>query len=167
MRSAIIFIFLLFFFININAHPIHVSIVNMDVNRDSGSINYSIRLFYDDFQRLINSKYNTQLDFDKEKRISLKEQQYILEYLNSSFIIYDSNQTVIKAKFLSWKIENLSVWFYFGTNFNSNMNKLVVFNTLMNEIFTDQKNMFIINTREKEQGFEFNLRNTKYAVSII
>lgn len=164
MRSAITIILFALLFLGMSAHPLHVSIVNMDINKDSGSINYSIRLFYDDFQRLINSKYNTMLNFDKEKRISVKEQQYILEYLNSSLIIADTVQTNLKPIFLGWKIENMSIWFYFGMKFNTNTLKFSVENILMNELYTDQKNLVIVNSKSREQGFEFNQRNTKYQV---
>jgi hypothetical protein len=165
MRSLIIaFIFVALLFKDASAHPLHVSIVNMDVNKDSGSINYSIRLFYDDFQALINSKYNTMLDFNKEKRISIREQQYILDYLNSSFIIADSIESQFKPVFLEWKIENLSIWFYFGMKFTDYIRKFNVENTIMNDLFTDQKNLLIINNENKEQGIEFNLRKTKQEV---
>jgi hypothetical protein len=166
MRSAILFILITSFFAAVNGHPLHVSIVNMDVNVDSGSIKYSVRLFYDDFQKLINSKYNTLLDFNKGKRISLKEQEYILDYLNSSFTISDKEQSKIKPVFMGWKIENISIWFYFGMKFNSNTNELFVLNTLMNEIFSDQKNLMILNNNNSEHGFEFNQRNTKYQIAL-
>lgn len=165
MRSYFILFFSIVSIV-LTAHPLHVSIVNMDVNSDSGTINYSIRLFYDDFQHLINSKYHTIIDLDKEKRISLKEQEYILEYINSAFIVYESESIKLMPVFLSWKVENLSIWFYFGMKFTGSSTQLIVVNTLMNEIFTDQKNLMILNDCEKEQGFEFNQRNTKQAVAL-
>jgi hypothetical protein len=136
----------------------------MDVVKDSSRIDYSIRLFYEDFQALINSKYNTLLDFKKENRISLKEQQYILEYLNSSFILFFNSQIPVKPVFLGWKVENMSVWFYFGMNFNSSIQKLIIENKLMSSLYTDQKNLLILNHGGKEEGFEFNQRNTRFEV---
>jgi hypothetical protein len=167
MRSAIfLWIFLFMHWWDIEAHPLHVSIVNLDVIKDSNKIEYSIRFFYDDFQAVINSKYNTQLNFNVEKRISVKEMQYIQDYLNTSFVIFNENKVQIDPVFLGWKVENISVWFYFGMKFNSNIQKLSIENKLMNNIFSDQKNLLIINNGEKELGYEFNLRNTTCFVSL-
>jgi len=167
MRSVII-AFLYFSLIvgRVDAHPLHVSIINMDINKDSNFINYSIRLFYDDFQMLINSKYNTSIDFNKEKRLSVKEQRYVVDYLNSSFIVVDNTLSYLKPVFLRWNIENMSVWFYFGMNFTVNANHLTIENKLMDSLFTDQKNMLIVNDGSKEQAYEFNLRKTKQEVDL-
>jgi len=164
MRSvAFITILFLVGILNVFAHPIHVSIVNIDVKTDSNRIDYSIRLFYDDFQAIINSKYKTSLDFEHEKRISIKEQQYILDYLHSSFYIGDSAQQ-IKAEFIGWKIEDMSLWFYFDMDFRGLDKKLIIENTLMNDLFTDQKNLLILNYKGKEQGIEFNQRKTRQEI---
>jgi len=166
MKASVFIFTLLSLVMKGYSHPIHVSIVNMDIQADSCALKYSIRLFYDDFQALINSKYNTSLDFQKEKRISLKEQEYILDYLNSAFIVSDSTHPSIKPDFLGWKLENMSIWFYFGMNFSRVTQVIFVENNLMNSVFTDQKNLMIVNNRMNEEGFEFNQRITKYRISV-
>jgi hypothetical protein len=160
----VIIVFLCTQLYEVFAHPLHVSIANIDVISDSNRINYSIRIFYDDFQRLINSKYNTMIDFSRQNRMTTKEQQSILDYLNSGFVIMDSLSKVFEPSFLGWKIENMSAWFYFGMNFNGNSKKLIIENNLMNCLFTDQKNLLILNCSGNEQGFEYNPRNTKYEI---
>jgi hypothetical protein len=148
------------------AHPLHISIVNMDVVTDSNVVKYSVRLFYDDFQTLINTRYNTMLDFSKQNRLTLKEQQSILEYINSTFAIKDENLVTLHTVFSGWKVENMSVWFYFCTSFNNKSKSLLIENKLMNDLFMDQKNLLIFRNSNTEEGFEFNQRTIKQHVSI-
>jgi hypothetical protein len=156
-----IILFFLIQYRTVNAHPLHVSIVNMDVIADSNLLKYSVRLFYDDFQSLINAKYNTMLNFSKQNRMTFKEQQSIKEYINTSLIIKDENFVTLHGELSGWKVENMSVWFYFSSKFDDVGKKLIIENKLMNELFIDQKNMLIIRFSDTEKGFEYNQRTTK------
>jgi len=152
--------------ININAHPLHVSIVNVDVIPDSSLVRYSVRLFYDDFQRLINAKYNTWIDFSRLSRFTFKEQQSIKDYINKALIITDENLVTLHSDFTGWKVENMSVWFYFNAKLIKDTKKLQIENKLMDDLFTDQKNLLIIRYSDIETGFEFNQLNTKQNISL-
>ncbi len=147
------------------SHPIHVSIVNMDLLSDSNLINYSVCLYYEDLQSLINYKYNTLIDFSHQERMTFKEQQSILEYLNSSFILTDSQNKPLSSEFLHWKVEDDLVWFYFCVKEYTVPEKLTIENKLMTDLFSDQKNLLIINNGDLQQGYEFNKRNTLYTLT--
>jgi hypothetical protein len=152
--------------LNINAHPLHVSVVNMDVITDSSLVRYSVRLFYDDFQRLINAKYNTWIDFGKQSRFTFKEQQSIKDYITKALIITDENLVTLHSDFTGWKVENMSVWFYFNAKLVNDTKKLLIENKLMDDLFTDQKNLLIIRYSDIETGFEFNQWTTKQNISL-
>jgi hypothetical protein len=139
-------------------HPIHVSIANFDFRSDSNRIDFSVRLFYDDFQSLINYKYNTHLDFRQRTKMTFKEQKAITDYIQSSLILMDQNKIPILAEFKSWKVEDMSVWLYFSANTNSEISAIRLENTLMLELFSDQKNMVIAYSGGNQQGFEFDKR---------
>jgi hypothetical protein len=147
------------------AHPIHVSVVNLDYSSDSNRINLSIRLFYDDFQSLINYKYNTILDFKKSVRMTSKEQQAIISYIHSSFVITDQNNNDILTEFTGWKVEDVSVWLYFCAKTEPGFQLTQLKNVLMLELFTDQKNLVITHLQGNEQGFEFDKRDISLRIN--
>jgi hypothetical protein len=151
---------------NCNAHNLHVSIVNMDVLTDSNLVKYSVRLFYDDFQSLVNARYNTMLDFGKESRMTFKEQQSIKDYINSTFIITDENLVTLHSELSGWKVENMSVWFYFSSKLSTGTKRLLIENKMMEDLFVDQKNLLIIRYSGVEQGLEFNQRNSRQNIAI-
>lgn len=146
------------------SHPVHVSIVNMDLLSDSSLIKYSVCLYYDDFQSLINYKYNTLIDFRNQNRMTFREQQSILEYINSSFVLKNSQNKLLSSEFLNWKIEDDLIWFYFCVKEYMETKELIIENKLMLDLFSDQKNLLILNIGDRHVGYEFNKRNVLYTV---
>ena len=43
-------------------HPVHVSLLNIDIEPDTRDIQVVFKLFSDDFENIILQKYNVQLD---------------------------------------------------------------------------------------------------------
>ncbi|MBN2523853.1 MAG: hypothetical protein JXB24_11315 [Bacteroidales bacterium] len=167
MKARFLIILSLFFFEVARAsHPVHVSVVNLDIQSDSNRIKYSVCLFFEDLQSLINFKYNTLLDFRHQSRMTFKEQQSILEYLNSSFILKNSHNIPLNSEFKNWKIEDNLIWFFFCIEEIAEIRKLTIENKLMLDLFMDQKNLLILNNNGKEEGYEFNKRNASYIVTI-
>ena len=158
MKTRFFIILLLFGYHLASAHPVHISIVNMDVGNDS--VNFSVRLFYDDFEHLINYKYNTFLDFRRDSRLTTKEQNAIQDYVNSTLFLQDDKGSVLTAKFTGWKIEGYSVWLFFSALPVKAVKNFKIENKLMLDLFDDQKNLMILNLYGKEQGIEFNKRTT-------
>lgn len=150
----------------IKAHPIHISVVNIDINLDSSRIDYSVQLFYEDFQTFINYRYNTMIDFDRQTRMTSKEQQSIIEYISSRFRLIDSNERILKSEFRSWKIENESIWLFFCTKLDDNINGLLVKNELLIDLFDDQINYVIYRNSLEEVGMEFNKRKTTQSIKL-
>ncbi len=146
----------------VDAHPIHVSVVNLDFVSDSAKIDYSIRLFYKDFQTFINYHYNTMIDFSRQTRMTTKEQQSITEYISNSFFLSVNDSVALNSKFISWKIEGESIWLFFCTRTNKSMSELHIHNTLLTDLFNDQINYVIFRNADEEVGVEFNKRKTKH-----
>ncbi len=89
----------------------------------------------------------------------LKEQKAITDYIQLSLVLKDQNALPIQTEFTGWKVEDMSVWLYFCAKINSEINSFKLENTLMLELFSDQKNMVIANSGGNQQGFEFDKRS--------
>ncbi len=150
----------------LSAHPIHISVVNIDYISDSNLVRYSVRLFWDDFQTIVNKKYNTMLNFGKENRMTSKEQQSVQNYIKTALIIKNSANEIINPVFLGWKVEDMSIWLFFRANTHSETDKFTIENRIMLEVFADQKNLLILRKDDEEKGFEFNQRITVQGINI-
>lgn len=161
-----IFIGLLLLKSALASHPVHVSIVNMDLSTDSNRIDYSVCLYYEDFQSLINYKYNTLIDFRHQSRMTTKEQNSILEYIDRTLILKSKQNKSFESEFVNWKIEDDLLWLFFCINEFKDTDSLIIENRLMLDLFGDQKNLLILKIDDREEGFEFNKRNFSYTVKL-
>jgi hypothetical protein len=167
MKARILIILCCLFPGNIvEAHPVHISVVNIDVIADSGRIDFSVRLFYEDFQTFINYRYNTMIDFSRQNRMTTKEQQAIIDYISGNFYLTDNDLNILKTDFTGWKIEDESVWLFFCADLDNNVNELHIQNTILVELFSDQVNYLIYRKNEEETGVEFNKRKTRHSFNL-
>ena len=160
-RIFIILTFIITVFSNLSAHPVHISVVNMDVTED-GRILFSVKIFTDDFENAINTENNTNISFTKNMALSSVE-EYVTSYISNNLIINsDSINLSSEYKFVKMEMDTESVWFFFEIeNKNYNFGKLIVENTLMCNLFQDQTNLFIISIKGKEEAYRFNNKNRK------
>lgn len=143
----------------VEAHPIHISVTNLEIEEDSNRIEYSIRLYSDDFQTLINFKYNTLLSFANQTRMTTKEQSAIIDYISKKFMIQVNNDTLV-SEFLAWKVESELVWLSFCAKLHEKIEFIKIENSIMLDSFEDQTNLLIAQEGEKQSALEFNKRNT-------
>jgi len=159
-------LFIVGFLAGVLAHPVHFSVTNMEYEHDSASLNYSLRVFYDDFQALINYKYNLNLDFSMRNRLTSNEQAAILDYLSRAFQLMDGKSNILAVDFSGWKLEDESVWLFFCATIPSGIDKLEVRNTLMLDLFDDQFNLVIYENKGMQSGYEFDRRNTARIIEL-
>ena len=161
MQKVVLLILLLFALSKLNAHPVHISVINMDITED-GRIIFSVKLFTDDFENVINTKSNITLTFTKETELSAIE-EYVTNYISNNFIIR-TKLINLESEYNLTKMEmdSESVWFYFEIeNKNYNFDELIIENKMMLDVFQDQTNLFIISIKGKEEAYSFNNKNRK------
>ena len=164
-RIFVILIFIVNVFAFANAHPVHISVVNMDIAED-GSIIFSVKLFTDDFEHIINAKNNSNISFNKNTELSSIE-KYVTKYISDNFKIQTNTLSyVAHYKLTKMTFNKEAVWFYFEVEDKKhNFDNLIVENSLMCDLFQDQTNLFIINMVNTEEAFSFN--NKKQTRSFI
>lgn len=165
MKTGALFIlFFLAFTGSVKAHPIHVSITNMDLLQDSNRIDISIGMYYDDFQSLINYQYNTMIDFSSYNRLTSKEQSAILDYIAKSFQLLNNKNDTLATDFLGWKKENQTIWLLFCTDISPEIAEIRIRNALMLDLFDNQSNLIIFRQNGQEKGLEFDKRTTVQSI---
>ena len=137
-------------------HPVHVSVVNMDIS-DDGQISFSVKMFTDDFEEIINQINHTSISFKENTSIeSIKEfvENYISENLQ---VLGNLNIEENNYKLMSFKMNEESIWFYFVIHSEKEVSKTVeIRNSLMTDLYTDQINLFILKYKAKEKAYSFN-----------
>ncbi len=141
----------LFFFANNNsneksvkAHPIHLSVTTVEWSETEG-FKISIRLFTDDFEKIINRNYNTQLFLGLENENS-SAGVFIDKYIKSHLDLeFDQASFNLKNMILTSRehTEKNVTWLKYSLQKPFRPQLTSVKNSLMTDLYPDQKNLFM------------------------
>jgi hypothetical protein len=135
---------------------LHVSITTVDYDENSDAFTLSFKLFKDDLEKIVNHKYSTDLDIincifiDKD---SLFLEKYILEHFSMKF---DGKNALKRQEFLYTSCNDEAIWLYFKIIKTKPTQEIEIKNTLMTDLFNDQKNLLIFKFEDFEKGVQFN-----------
>lgn len=138
------------------AHPVHLSVTNLEYFEKQNYFQMSIRLFVDDFETIVNYKNNIELNLGKDNE--LKDAQfYISQYITQNIIIEANNKKIPENKFIltNYEIKDISVWLTFKIKFREKFSTLKLTNKLMFDLYPDQKNMLIYTQNKKQYAIDF------------
>jgi len=133
--SVILLIMMLF--TSLVAHKYYVSITEIEFVKEKKSVQIITRIFIDDFQRLLQERYDDTLELDNgqdEEKID----QYIEKYLTSKFKIEINNKE--KAlNYIGKEYDNDIVYCYFEIEKISKIKTFKIENTTLFDLFSEQK----------------------------
>jgi hypothetical protein len=146
-------------------HPVHVSITNLDYMPEQNKITLSFKVFQDDFQLLFAHLYQVSINFDDHENYK-NYQNRVDEYFSSHFKIIEGEDKKHLISYKGMKKNEESIWFYYETLVDKEIEYLEIVNTILLDLYFDQKNMLILNHNGKEKGYLFNLKQTKQIIKL-
>ncbi len=161
IASIIIFLFLNSGYIY--SHPVHISIVNIDYNESEQIFQISIKLFTDDFEQIINRNNNVILNIGKANEHK-KCNDYINKYIKNHLIFKINNKNLTKNAILIKKEVNNKenvTWLYYKIKYSAGK-KVSISNTLLNDLYNDQKNLFIFTFKNTQEAYKFEKNKTNF-----
>jgi hypothetical protein len=158
MQRYLVILVIFMFSLLGNAHPLHLSITNIESKNDSLLI--SIRLFFDEHENALNKH---SIFTDAHSDTASAATQRALDYLLAHFKI-TTNEQNCQLRFTQQQNDDLSIWYFFSCVLPKNWNQVIHKNTLFTDIYKDQKNLVIVNRNNKEQGFEFDALTTQMLI---
>jgi hypothetical protein len=161
----------LFGFINIanvektpvkSAHPIFVSVTEIEHNAKEKTLEISCKLFTDDFEKTLRKQYPLHIDLLNEK---LKQQMGVIvnDYIQKHFSITADGKK-ISLRFLGFDQQEEGIVSYFQADNIASVKKLQLFNNLLYQ-YSDQQ-MGIIHATVGGVRKSTKLNNPESAASI-
>ena len=137
-------------------HPIHLSITNIDYNEGRKKFEISFRLFEDDFRQIIFQKYAVKINL-KNINENKESQEYINKYINEHFslVINGQKTTPENMKFVKSEIEDINLWLYYEIKEKKQVSNVEIFNSLLTDLYRDQKNLLIFTYKNTQKAFTF------------
>ncbi len=142
------------------AHPVHITVVNIEPNASKAVFEVSFKIFTDDFEAAILKEQGIKTGLTSGIYIN-NIQGHIKSYLINNFKI-KINQNEIpasKIKFVKFSIVDDATWVYMDYKISSNIKSLELYNNLLNSLYPDMTNLVIIHWGNNEQGFTFTKSN--------
>lgn len=129
---------LLLFWLNV-FHPFYVSVTEIVYNKNPGTVQVSVRIFFDDFEKALEKRNKVQLNILKpvdRKQVDAMIAAYIKDHLKISV-----NDKSLDLKFQGYEIEEDAAWCYFEVTQVGSIKRLHIKNDILFEEHSSQSNM--------------------------
>ena len=149
------------------AHPLHVSVTNVEIDPRENEITVSYRFFTDDFSLLFFHLYEKNITPVENTDFSTDELSIIEKYLSDAFQVQPAGSSLIHLDYEK-KVQNEnSIWLYFKGKLPPGAGSQLTFtNKIMLDLYWDQTNLVIIASGGREKGLTFNNKNQEYTVDM-
>ena len=147
-------------------HPVHLSVTNIEYFNKGKYFEISVRLFLDDLEKNLDTKNNIVLNIGKDNE-NKNADIYITNYVanNLTFTLNNKKITLDKYNLTKRKIEDLTIWLTFKIRYKPAFSQIKITNTLMFDLYPDQKNMLIFTIDNNQMAFDFNKNKQKIEFS--
>jgi hypothetical protein len=121
-------------------------------------VNIAIKLFPDDIESVIFKNFGVNLQLNSENEY-FNTDSLINEYISNNFKLSFDSGSIMKMKYNKREKNQDAFWFYFSFS-NIKCDTIKLENTLLFDIYKDQKNLVILNYGTDEKGFTFEKDNS-------
>lgn len=153
---------ILFFWLNI-FHPFYVSVTEIEHNQKTKTVQVSVRIFFDDFERALDKHYKTNINILKPKDRKQVD-GLISDYIKNHLQINADNK-LLTLKYLGYQIEEDAAWCYFESGEVESIQKLGIQNNILFEQHDSQINMIHATVNGKRKSTK--LENPEKSVEFI
>ncbi len=143
-------------------HPFYISMTDIKYNSTSKSLQVSVRIFTDDFEKTLRKNCNCKVDLslsDNKAAMNTLVQQYILQHLNIQV-----NGKPATLTYKGYAKEDESTWSYFEATAISTPQKIIITNSLLHDYKEEQINMLHLTANGKEQTEKLDYPNQRFEV---
>ena len=136
-------------------HPLHLALTNIDLNEKQKTITITHKLFADDFEKLINFKYQIHSNFGKSDEIKSLD-SIINDYIYTNFELKIGTNSIIKKieNKITRKLENNELFVTYTIKNVNAFSKITIKDNFFFDWFSDQTNIIIAKNGLKEKGIE-------------
>jgi hypothetical protein len=118
------------------AHKFHASLVEVDVNRETGRLEVGMRLFADDLEAALTRRHGRKVRLDATPNTGA----LVLEYLGEQFAIRDATGSPVELVMVGMEARVDEAWVYVESKAPATLAGARVSDRVFFELFDDQVN---------------------------
>jgi len=146
-------------------HPVHVSLLNVDLDTGNGDISITFKFFSDDFENIIFQRYGTELDIvnqtDPGKKI-----EAVNNYLEETFVLEINGTRIAALEYDKNEMNHEAIWLFYRGKYEGKMKTGRVRYESMMDLFDDQTNLVIVTFNDVQNGYRLNNKNREISFKI-
>jgi hypothetical protein len=139
-------------------HPFFVSVIEINHNAKEASVEISVRVFTEDFEKTLQKYTTTHLDILKPPDNAFLEKQ-ISQYLSQKIKLKVNGQPVT-LNYLGHEVQKESVWSYFEVPKITAVNKLEVDCSLLYDFEKAQSNIIHVKSKGEDKSYKLDYPKT-------
>ncbi len=132
-------------------HPIHISVTNMEYVQDKKAFDVYFKIFWDDFETIIQKNYGVYLKLTQPDERKDKE-MYFSKYISDHFKIIADGK-LLAGNLKNAEIRDKSIWIFYSYPCPPDTKRVEVEDKLMMDMFDDQKNLFMFKFGKIEKAY--------------
>ena len=121
------------------AHEFYLSVTDVTYVKQEKSLQIISRVFIDDFENVINKRYQKNFKLIPSKEVE-EIDQYIETYIRDKFIL-KTNKGQLKFSYLGRKYEDDMIYLFLEVENLKDFDYLSIENSILTDLFEEQKNM--------------------------
>lgn len=162
IKKLIFLYFLLFFGLyTVTAHPVHVSVTNMEIEEDN--LTLAVKVFKDDLQLAIYHSFGSEPGLDELDSETFRED--IDKYMNSRFTLLLNRGIPVTLTFEDTETNEEAIWINYRAKITK-AKKIKISNQVFTDIYPDQTNLLIVYSGGKQNGYRFTGKNYETIIDV-
>lgn len=147
---------------DLSPHPIHVSVTEINHNAIDKTLEISVRIFTDDFEKVLAKNYKTRVDLINPDRKAMDKlvSDYIKTHLSAR-----ADGKPVNFVYLGFEKEDEVINSYLQVDDIATVNKIELVDRLMHDLFTDQTNLIHVIAGGKRKSVKLDYPDTKTEVN--
>lgn len=145
-------------------HPVHVSLLNVDLDLQTGKIEIVFKFDKNDFETIIMHKYNVSLDLKNKDNLTSNFES-ALNYIDDSFKMGINGTIIEQWEYTGNEVSEESIWLYYRKLYPEKIRDISITNAVLMDLYEDQTNLVILTWSGKQNGYQ--LDNKKRNISLV
>ncbi|MBZ5856544.1 DUF6702 family protein [Flavihumibacter profundi] len=143
-------------------HPFFVGVTEIQHNSKDHTLEISVKLFADDFEKALAKINNVPVDLTQPKD-SVRTNQFVASYLQKHLLL-KLNGKPVQMVFIGFEKEREAAWCFLQVNNVPSVQKIEIDNTLLYDAFDQQINLMhvIVNGERKSTKLAYPDQHTEF-----
>lgn len=145
---------------NAFAHPFHAALAEVELNRETNSLEVALRIDAVDLEQALRTETKKPVDLDKTE----DAEPLIKRYVAKEFRIRAAGKKWQSHEWIGWELEGRNAWVYFEVPVSKGVTKVEVqFSVLLNHV-PRQVNMLTLTINRQRRSVMFHANDSAKAI---